>query len=205
MCQLPRTQPDSVALANNMIAGFTEHPDTFPLADTPQLQASLDSFYQARESFTNAKSIYKQAGQKQRRAFEELKDVIANQIKVAQVDTSDNPVKLGFIGYGPRRKKSSMSKPAQPHLLDAKPVAAGVVKLQWKKDLSPACGPVGSFNIESRIMNNGDTTNWSIAGLSFDCDAVLKDQPQGKRLEYRVTAANHSGRSMPSNVLAVIL
>ncbi len=205
MCQLPRTQPESVALTNRMIAGFTDHPATFPSADISKLQDSLDNFYQARESFTGARSMYIQAGEKQKQAFEQLKKAISNQIKAAQVDTADESVKLGLIGSGPRKKKSALNLPIQPQLLDAKALAAGVVKLIWKKTFKSNCGPVRSFIVESRTMNNGETTGWGIAGTSLNGGTILRDQPLGVKLEYRVTAVNHSGRSFPSNVLAIIL
>ena len=205
MCQLPRTQPKSVELANHMIAGFTQHPATFPSADIPNLQDSLDSFYQARESFATTQAIFKKAGQEQKQAFKRLKKTIANQVKTAQVDTADCPVKLSFIGSGPRRKKTAIGLPAQPQFLDAKPLADGVVKLQWKKTLLPNCGQVRNFTIESRIMDDGPVTDWHLAGTSFDCQAVLKDQRQKVKTEYRIIAANHSGRSYPSNTLTVIL
>lgn len=205
MCQLPRTQPESVALTNRMIAGFSQHPATFPSADIPKLQDSLNSFYQARESFADAQAIFKQAGQKQKQAFEQLKKAISNQIKAAQVDTADEPVKLGLIGSGPRRKKSALNLPIQPQLLDAKALAAGVVRLAWKKTFKSNCGPVRSFIIESRTMNNGETTGWGIAGTSLNGGATLKDQPQGVKTEYRVTAVNHSGKSFPSNTVSVVL
>jgi len=205
MCQLPRTQPESVELTNSMIAGFTKYPATFPSADIPKLQDSLNSFYQARESFADAQAIFKQAGHEQKQAFEQLKKAISNQIKAAQVDTADEPVKLGLIGSGPRRKKSAINLPIQPQLLDAKALANGVVKLRWKKTFKSNCGPVKNFIVESRTTNNGETTGWHIAGTSLKSGATLKDQPQEVKLEYRVTAVNHSGKSYPSNTLCVIL
>ena len=205
MCQLPRTQPESVELANNMIAGFTQYPATFPSADIPKLQDSLDSFYQAKDAYNDILSAFKQAGKKQKHAFEELKAVISNQIKAAQVDTADQPLKLGFIGSGPRRKKSGINLPAQPQLLDVKALVAGVVKLAWKKTFKSNCGSVRNFVVESRTMNNGDRTDWSITGTSLNGGTILKDQPLGVKLEYRVTAVNHAGASYPSNILAVIL
>ncbi len=205
MCQLPRTQPKSVALTERMLTGFAEYPDTFPSADIPKLQDALNNFNQARDSFASAASMYKQAGKEQKQAFEELKAVIANQAKSAQVDTSASPVKLGLIGLGPRRKKSPVSLPAQPHLADIEPLAEGVVRLQWRKLFNHGCGPVRSFNIESRVLNNGDTTDWRLINSAFDCETVLKEQPLGVKLEYRVIAANHSGRSLPSNTVCVVL
>ena len=205
MCQLPRTQPESVALSNSMIAGFTNYPATFPSTDIGKLQTSLDNFYQAKDAFADAQSVFKQAGQKQKQAFAQLKKTISNQIKAAQVDTADEAVKLGLIGSGPRRKKSAINLPAQPQLLDAKSLAAGVVKLRWKNTAKPNCGSVRSFIVESRTMNNGETTNWGIAGTSFDDNTILKSQPQGVKLEYRIKAANRSGASVPSNTIPVIL
>ncbi len=204
MCQLPRTQPKSIALTEQMIFGFTEYPDTFPSADIEKLQNMLESFNQAKKEFNDCLSLYKQAGEKQKQAFEDLKGVIANQVKTAQVDTADNPVKLGLIGFGARRKRTSVNLPAQPELLRAESLAAGVVKLQWQKILKPGCGPVRSFIIESRIIN-GSIGNWLLAGMSFNCETVLKDQPTGVKLEYRIIAANHSGKSCASNTMAIIL
>ena len=182
MCQLPRTQPKAAALTTRMIAGFTDYPDTFPSADIHGLQNSLDNFYEARHAFTAALAAFKQAGKKQKDAFEELRDAIANQIKAAQVDTSGYPVKLGLIGFGARRKKTSINLPAQPQLLDIKSPAAGVVKLQWEKRRLPGCGRVQSFIIESRIMTDRGAANWLLAGMSFDCQAILRGPAAGSKI-----------------------
>ncbi len=109
MCQLPRTQPNSVALTEQMIYGFTEYPDTFPSADIEKLQNMLEKFNSAKKEFNDCLSLYRQAGDKQKQAFEDLNVVIANQVKSAQVDTADNPEKLGLIGFGERKENIRQS------------------------------------------------------------------------------------------------
>ena len=206
MAQLPRTQPEAVELTQQMIDGFTKHPDTFHSANVPGLQEALDTFHRARMSFLSAESMFKHAGKQQKRAFESLKSVMSSQIRAAELDTADQPVKLGLIGFGPRRKKSPISAPAQVALLSVEPVERQhIVRLYWKKGFHTGCGRPSNFLIESRVIRDGTASPWRLTGTAFDCDCVLDNQPTGVRIEYRVIAANRGGQSMPSNTVSVIL
>jgi hypothetical protein len=205
MSRLPRTQPNSIALTESMIYGFTKYPDVFKSADIEILQQSLDSFYQAQKSYNDAEAMYKQAGKKQKNAFERLKSAIANQVKTAQVDTADEPVKIGLIGFGTRKKKSPVNLPASPIFTEITPLAEGIVKLLWKKQFKSTYGPTLNFTIESRRCQDGKFYDWQRVGSSFDCQAILKNQQKGTKLEYRIIAANRSGESYPSNTLTIIL
>lgn len=205
MSRLPRTQPQSTALAARMIDGFTKYPGTFPSGDVEKIRQSLENFCQAQKSFNDAASMYKQAGKKQKDAFEQLKHTIASQVKAAQVDTAAEPVKIGLIGFGARKKKSPVDLPAAPYMGRVKALADGVVSLRWKKNYKTAGGPTLSFNIQSRTMKDGKLTGWQLCGTSLDCRAVLTGQPQGRKTEYRVIAVNHSGQSEPSRCETIIL
>ena len=155
MAQLPRTQPDATQLTRYMIEGFTQHPETFPSANVPELEAALDSFMTAAASYQSAMAAAKQAGQRQKRAFAALQSEISQQIKVAEIDTANQPVKLGLIGYGERRKPTAVDRPG-PVVLGA-PALIGQdnVQLTWTKQFRTGCGPAMTFLVERRTMDNG--------------------------------------------------
>ena len=205
MAQLPRTQPDATAMAQQMINGFTQHPEMFPSANVPDLQAALDDFKTAATAYQLAMAAAKQAGQRQKRAFAALQDQISNQVKAAQVDTVAAPINLDRIGYGPRRKKTPIPPPAQVDLVSVRPCGTASLELTWKKTNPKAGGKPQNFAIEMRIMGNGQPEPWHLVGTAFGYRTVVTAQPVGVRMEYRVVAANRAGRSLPSNEMPVIL
>ena len=205
MAQLPRTQPDATAMAQQMINGFTQHPEMFPSANVPDLQAALNDFKTAATAYTSAMAAAKQAGQRQKRAFAALQGEISNQVKVAQVDTAAAPVNLDRIGYGPRRKKTPIPRPASVELLTVRPCDTASLELIWKKTNPKAGGKPRNFAIEMRIMDNNRPGPWHLVGTAYGYRTVLTDQPVGVRMQYRVVAANRAGRSLPSNEMPVIL
>jgi len=206
MCQLPRTQPDSVALAENMLSGFQKYPETFVSADTASLRDALDNFNQARNSFNSIASLYKQAGKQQKQAFEALKKAIAVQVKSAEVDTAENPEKLGLIGFGPRREKSPVDLPASPGNLKVVAIENSTIFLKWKKSSIRYGGPVRMYLIERCLADaDGGYLEWQLAATSYNNEVKLKHQPQGVKLAYQVRASNISGVTYPTNMVSVIL
>ena len=205
MAQLPRTQPEATQLTRHMIEGFTQHPETFPSANVPDLQAALDNFMTAAASYQSATAAAKQAGQRQKRAFAALQSEISQQIKVAEVDTVAQPVKLGLIGYSERRKPTAVTRPGPVVLKTPIPIGQDNVQLSWQKNSHTGCGPVQTYLVERRTMGSGQPSPWSLCATAFDSPVVLNEQPQGVKLEYRVIAANRGGQSLPSNTVSVTL
>jgi len=78
-------------------------------------------------------------------------------------------------------------------------------------------GPVRTYIIERRELTIDETgdggigrgigrgNKWKQTAISLETRALLKGQPRGVQLEYRVRAINKAGQSEPSNTIAVVL
>ena len=113
----PRQQADTVALATSMINGITEHSDIFVHCDAAALEAAREQFMLAREALVDAQAHVTMAAATKLEKYNQLQDEMKRQIKLGVVDTSNNPVQLGYIGWGPKREPQDIKPPGQPRNL----------------------------------------------------------------------------------------
>ena len=213
MANYPRRQADIYALALSMIKGFTEHPDYFPDADAATLQTALDEFDEASKQLQLANARTKAAAVMKKEKLNNLQTVMKGQLKLSQVDCTGEPVRLGFIGWGPVAEPSDMPVPKQPGVLEitAQGVGGegenrtGIIGLRWRKPVGTSRRAISYYAIERRQMQPKPADLWQHAGSAIDDQVILKAEPLGVRLEYRVRAVNKAGESYPSNIVAVIL
>ena len=206
MPRFPAQQAEILALAEAMIAGYTEHAALFPSADAPLLQSVRDVYYNAANAQTEATAAARIATEAKQAALAQVQAVIKRQLKLSQIDTADNPENLNYIGWGPRVSAQSIEAPGQPLALKSIDEGAGTLLIEWKRPARGSGGPVRTYIIERRqLLSEGKMGEWEHAGISLQTKASLKDQPRGVQLEYRVKAINKAGESQPSNTIAVVL
>ncbi len=193
-----------MALVDNMIGGYTNHPAEFPHHDTASLESARQRFTDAANALQEAESMVALAAEEKQAAFVNLQTVMKNQIKLSEVDTSGSPEILSFIGWGPKAEAQQIPPPASPTSLKIVAQTENTLFLSWVKAKRFAGGQVRMYIIERRRVNT-DPDDWSMAGTSFNPQVKLKDQPQGVKLEYRVKAVNAAGESWPTNSVSVIL
>jgi len=206
MPRFPKKEADIFALANQMIAGYTDHPAVFPHADVAALT-------NARIDYTNQVIVagcYKAdvalATEVKEKAFRALVRIMKQQLKRSEVDTKDNPLQLKMIGWTEERYGTKVRKPSQPRALEATPRGPGVVELEWKAPAPGKGGSVRSYVVLRRQQLQGQKfTDWSQEGMALTTEITLTNQPRYIQLEYRIIAINSSGNSIPSNAVAVVL
>jgi hypothetical protein len=209
MPTFPTKELEVVALVQTMIAGYTAHPADFPsidpLTDLPALQTALDTYQADRNSQEDAKAQAKLATVTKDDKLDALAELMKNDLKLSEVDTATDPIKLAEIGWGPRQQPQPVAVPGQP--LNLHPVAEGQGMLWLAWDTPASGGPVRNYIVERREQpaGGGEFGDWSIAGTALNNEINLNDQPRGIQMEYRVMAANITGQSIPSNTSAVVL
>lgn len=196
-------------MVGTMIAGITEHPADFPHCDTAVLEAARLDFLNAGNSLVAANAEVARAARVKKEAFGKLQTAMKQQIKLAQVDCSDSPVKLGLIGWGPRREAEAIDPPGQPLDLRLCNTSNDTLALRWRKPTRDPHRPIHCYQVyrrEVKPSSNGD--GWHPAGTAMENEITLKHEPTDsplRRVEYRVTALNRSGESVPSNTITVVL
>ena len=206
MPRFPKKEADIFALANQMIAGYTDHPAVFPHADVAALT-------DARINYTNQVIVagcYKAdvalATEVKDKAFRALTRKMKQQLKRSEVDTKDTPLQLKLIGWTEERYGTKVRKPAQPRALEATSRGPGVVELDWKPPVPGKGGPVRSYVVLRRQqLHDKKFTNWAQEGMALTNEITLTIQPRFIQLEYRIIAINAKGNSIPSNSVAVVL
>ncbi|MHC4692064.1 MAG: fibronectin type III domain-containing protein [Planctomycetota bacterium] len=205
----PRKEPDIVALAEAMIAGYTAHPTDFPsidpLTDLPALQTALTNYQTDKQSQVDARAQAKIATQTKSTKLNDLIALMSNDLKLSEVDTAADPTKLTQIGWGPRQDPQPVSPPGQPTNLHPVAEGQGLLWLAW--DRAESGGPLRNYVVQRRQQpaGGGEFDDWAIVGTALNNEISLDSQPRGIQMEYRVMAVNNGGESMPSNTAAVVL
>ena len=83
----------------------------------------------------------------------------------------------------------------------------GTVIFTWKSPANGSGGRIYSYVIERRIKDSvtGVFGAWQTIGASIEPRITIKNQPQGRGMEYRVLAINVAGRGALSNTARVVL
>ena len=203
--KFPSKENDIVALAETMVAGYTEHAADFPSVDAAELQTTLSDYQADRQSQSDARSQAQIATETKSQQLDALTDLMKNDLKVSEVDVADEPEKLTQIGWGPKAPPQPTVAPGQPD--DFLPIAEGqgTVWLKWSKPKTG--GAVRNYLIQRRDQNEagGPFTSWMLIDSTFNSEINISDQPRGIEMEYRVIAANEAGQSIPSNTAPVVL
>ena len=201
----PRTESEVIALAEAMVAGYTAHAADFPSVTVATLSTALTTFQTNRQAQINARSQAQLATETKEDKLETLMELMKNDLKKSEVDTTADPTKLYEIGWAPRSAPQPVDPPGQPDNFHPTAEGPGDIWLVW--DTPASGGLVRNYILERRERTAGGTEfgDWSVVGTSLNTDTHLLEQPRGIQLEYRVKSANVSGESMPSNTAAVVL
>lgn len=206
MPTFPKREADAVALANAMIAGFQQNPTVFPHADVPGMQALRTAYDTKKSEQLDAEAKAQLITEAKDQALAALEDLMKNQLRQSEVDTSDDPVKLAMIGWGPKAPAQPSNPPGQPRNLDPVIQGPGTLFLDWKAPAPSPGGRVRTYLIERREQATGGSFNeWHQVGIALDSELTLTEQPRNIQLEYRIIAVNNGGNSVPSNTAAVVL
>ena len=203
MAQYPRRHAEVTALVDLVIAGFTEHPGEFPHGDAGQLETARAEFITAGYDLADANAQTDMAASVKKQKFHQLEAVMKQQIKLAQVDCAADPVKLSFIGWGPRRRGETIEPPDAPHSLRILDRSEDTLTLTWRKPPRNPHRPVGCYQVYRRPVN-GSAESWQLAGTALETEFPLTSPPAGQT-EYRITALNRTGESLPSNTITVVV
>lgn len=206
MPQFPSTEAEVVALADQMVAGFTAHAADFPSVTVASLTTALNNYKSQKTTQDNAKGQAQIATVTKDEKLDVLVELMKNDLKVSEVDTTGDPEKLYEIGWGPKAGPQPVALPGAPSNLRSMAEGQGWLMLAWERPASSSGGPVRNYIVERcQQAQGGEVGEWTFAGTTYNCDIRLVEQPVDVRLEYRVRASNTSGESAPSNSVVVTL
>lgn len=199
MPRFPKSEPEIIALAQQIVTGMANNP---LFANAPMtsgaFQTKLEDFTAKRdEIFVDEAALSEKYDDKEDLKFD-LTETMKQLIGFLQAMSNNDPSEMASIGIGADSPRISAA-PSQPRTLEIVSQTNAEVKLDWK---NPSQGNVSAYRVERREMPNGD---WQICFSGKESEAALVNQPKGKELEYRAIAFNANGDSPPSNTVTLTL
>ena len=207
MPQFPKRESDIIALLDSMIGGYTENPAVFPGANLAALQSKRAAFQAAKDDKIEKQAQAQLATEAKEGALTDVKALMMNQLKQSELDTADDPEKLGLIHWGAKRPAQPSAPPGQPRNLEAIVQESGTLLLRWKVPAPGTGSRVRTYLIQRREQptGGGKFNDWHQIGIALKKRITLTEEPRGQQLEYRIIAVNTGGNSLPSNTAAVVL
>lgn len=206
MPRFPQSELEIVTLAATMEDGFVAHAADFPNANVMALGTKAATFNTAKTAQLDAAAAAMVATEAKNTAMAALEEEMRDQLKQAEVDTGNDPVKLAYIGWAPRADAAAVELPGQVRNLEAVVQGAGTLFLDWKAPAMATGGPVRTYVIEKRVADGaGVFGSWQQVGIAIESETLLTGQERGPQLEYRVVAVNTAGQGAASNTVAVVL
>ncbi len=202
MAQFPSSESDVATLADEMIAGLTEHTDIYP--EPPVTVANMvsirDAYAGARSGVLDARAAAQQATNSKDSLLSHLARLMKKNIRYAETTVGAGSEQLGLIGWGPRRTPTPLPPAGQARELAATYQGEQTVDLEWKAPVTG--GKPSAYRVTRRERPAGP---WLDVATALTTRIQLTDQERGKEFEYRVIAANKSGEGEPSNTVVVVL
>jgi len=210
----PNTEAEIMELSQKMLNGYFWHAGDFPHVKRMNLNTKAGLYSGWRRRALAAKSNLRIQTKIARRKLNELIRVMKNCLQKSEVDTIDNPEKLKEIGWGPKDWPKHSQIPGQPVNLSFIKKENSSLILQWQRPQDNQT--IKNYIIERRHFtlhsnsakdgqSNEGFSKWSILKICYETSIILKNQPTGIQLEYRIKSANIAGISMPSNTVLVVL
>jgi len=202
MAKFPRTEPQTVILAQDISTGLTANAAIYPLPPVAaaDLQTGIEAYITARDAAVAAQAAAEQATAAKNEALQALTDDMKADLRYAEntVDYDDDKLKL--LGWGGRKAKTSLEAPGQCRTLEAPREGEGWLFLDWKEPVDG--GAVAAYKIQRRLRPDGP---WTDAGMAMESEITLTGQARGKEWEYRAIAVNKAGEGEPSNTVMAVL
>jgi len=205
MPKFPTKEADIASLADRMIKGYFAHGADFPNHSAIVLFGKRRDYIATREAQTEAVAAAQVATEAKNLRLDDLEETMRDELKKSEVDITNDPQKLAFIGWGPKAPPSPADPPGQPRELNCLTQGKDSILLEWNHPISG--GAMRNYIVQRRqqIDGTGRFGPWILAATPLKTEAKLMHQPKGVRLEYRVKATNIGGESPPSNTVAAVL
>ena len=109
------------------------------------------------------------------------------------------PGKLSQLGWAPRRSGTPLEAPGEVRNIKLVGEGDSWVVLRWE---APSDGGKPAFY---KIHRRSDEDQWDEVGTSTTTEQLMRKQPRGVDLNFRVTAVNKAGEGPPSATITAVL
>ena len=201
MARFPKTEAKIAQLAQQIADGLAHAADQFPKppVQPAELQALLDDYKEKTAAVTRLRAEAKLRRVDKNRALKELKDSMRANLKYAEIMARRNPEQLIQLGWRPRRPRTALKPPGEVRNIEILKEGDTWLLLSWDKP--DEGGEVTAYHIQRREPRG----EWEEVATSIDRIELLRDQPRGLELDFRVLATNRAGTGGPSATVTAVL
>jgi hypothetical protein len=199
--QFPKSEPEIAQLARQIADGLAHAAEEFPLPPVPPaaLQALLDDYKEKSAELTRARAEAKIRRVDKNNALKALKDGMRADLRYAEITARRHPEQLIQLGWRARRPRTELKPPGEVRNIKIGGEGDTWLLLTW--EAPDDGGEVAVYHIQRREPRG----KWEDLATSTDRLELLRDQPRGVDLEFRVLAENKAGRGGPSATVKAVL
>jgi hypothetical protein len=163
------------------------------------LRAQLDDYREKSSALARSRADAKIRHVDKIKALKTLKDSMRANLLYAEFTARRNPEWLIQLGCAPRRPPTALEPPGEVRNIKIRDEGDTWLLLTWE---APGDGgEVAVYQIQRREPGG----EWDDIATSIDRIELLRDQPRGVELDFRVLAMNRAGVGGPSATVRVVL
>jgi hypothetical protein len=201
MARFPKTEPKIAQLARQIADGLEHAADEFPSPTVPAavLRAQLEDYREKTAALAQSRAEARIRRVDKNNALKTLKDSMRANLRYAEVMARRHPERLIQLGWGPRRPRTPLKPPGEVRNIAIRTEGDTWVLLSW--DAPEDGGEVAVY----RMQRQEPRGEWEDVATSIDRIELLRDQPRGVELKFRVLAMNRAGVGGPSATVKAVL
>ena len=201
MPRFPKAEPRIAQLAQQIADGLSHAAEQFPSPPVPPavLKERLEDYKEKNAALARSRAEAKMRRVDKNKALKTLKDSMRANLRYAEVMARRHPEQLTQLGWRPRRPRTALKPPGEVRNITIRDESDTWVLLTWEPPVEG--GEVAVYRIQCREPGG----EWEDVATSIDCLELLRDQPRGVDLEFRVLAMNRAGTGGPSATVKAVL
>ena len=201
MARFPKAEAKIAQLAQQMAEGLAVATERFPSPPVPApvLKAQLDDYHEKTAALAQSRAEARIRRVDKSRALKTLKVSMRADLRYAEFMARRHPEYLIQIGWGARRARTALEAPGE--VRDIAMRDEGDTWVLLTRDAPDEGGEVAAYQIQRRQPRG----KWEDAATSIDRIELLRGQPRGVELEFRVRAMNRAGDGSPSATVTAVL
>lgn len=201
MARFPKSEAKIAELARRIAEGLTNAADEFPSPPVPvaELSAQIGDYHQKNAALATSRAESRIRRVDKNQALKTMKDSMRANLRYAEVMARRHPERLAQLGWGSRRPRTALKAPGEVRDIAIRGEGDTWLLLAWNAPVDG--GGVGAYQVQRRKPGG----SWEDVATSMDPIELLRDQPRGVELEYRVLALNRAGAGPPSATVTAVL
>ena len=201
MARFPKAEAKIAQLARLIAEGLAHAPEDFPSppVSSADLLAQLAEFQRRNAAHAASRAQTKILRAEKLVSLKTVKDSMRADLRYAEIMARRHPTKLQLLGWGSRRPRTPLKPPGEVRDMAIRSEGDTWLLLGWGAPVDG--GAVAAY----RVLRRKPGGSWEDVATSTDAVELLREQPRGVELEFRVIALNRAGEGAPSATVTAVL